>query len=974
MHRYTRCCRDPRAAIGGNSNLMLEFLPTTESKVSEAGCAGDSRLPALSGNRLLLATLHAVGDGVVSCDCSGQVILMNAAAEQLTGWTQGEALHRELSEVLPLVDEVTRAPVLSPVAELLAGRPQPGRYNNAVRRNGTEYAVDSTVAPVHDEDGSLLGAVLVFRDVSRSRRAEWILELLSETGRVLSEASEKDSVFEKIGALATRQFADLVVFDLLNEDGSAFRLVAPPRTASQQTVAAEAIEFGLEAPRLRATLASIGPAPSLWMPALDEEWLGKLVVQDPQRAAFYRRAGLHSMICVPLLAAGQPLGLLTFGRTLLRAAFDENDRFASEDLGRRLGTALQHTRLTQTLQTERTRLTTIIENTPVGILVADRSGRIVMSNGAVERILRHPVLPTENIEQYGEWVAYHADGGRVPSHEYPLPRAIVTKKVVSPEEYLYQREDGTRSWVSLTAAPILDDTETVTGGVVAILDIEAQRTAQEALRASEERSRQILTSTRDCIKVLDLEGNLLLMNEEGQQRLGITDFSKVQGSSWIEFWMKDATAARQAVSLALAGDTGRFEGEFTTALGESTWWDVTVTPIYDAEGKLFRLLAVSRESTVRKHTELALRESEERFRRLVEQSSVGIVIGSSEGGLSYMNSTLLRLLGYAETDMAKGELHWRDLVEPGSNFWSEDSLLQLEQTGICSPQEKALRGKDGKLVPLLLGASVLGAHAEALEIAVFLTDLTAQKKTERALLESEKLAAVGKLASSISHEINNPLEAVTNLLFLARNAEAVPAEVGDYLGMADKELQRVSQIVAQTLRFHRQSTRPRAVDPASLIDQVLALYAARLNNYGITLTLQYSPDALVTCYEGEVRQVLNNLVGNALDAMRQGGRLTVRTQLVRHWKTGLAGVRVTIADTGTGMSPEVRKRIYEAFFTTKEIHGTGLGLWISSQIVTKHGGSLSVRSTTQGSRGDGLHGTVFTLWLPGQLRVPAAGI
>ena len=238
-------------------------------------------------------------------------------------------------------------------------------------------------------------------------------------------------------------------------------------------------------------------------------------------------------------------------------------------------------------------------------------------------------------------------------------------------------------------------------------------------------------------------------------------------------------------------------------------------------------------------------------------------------------------------------------------------------------------------------------------------DISTRKRAEQALIQSEKLAAVGLLASSISHEINNPLEAVINLLYLTAQDEFLTEQTRSYLAQAQHEVARVSQITAQTLRFHRQSTRPRAISPKELVDPVLALFQARLCSQ-IAVEREHRDARGVTCYEGDIRQVLHNLVGNAVDAMRHGGRLRVRTQRATDWKTGCPGVRISIADTGHGMTPEVAKRVFDAFYTTKGMNGTGLGLWISYGIVEKHRGRLKVRSCARqpGS------GTVFSFFLP----------
>ena len=489
------------------------------------------------------------------------------------------------------------------------------------------------------------------------------------------------------------------------------------------------------------------------------------------------------------------------------------------------------------LEQERRTLETVLKNLPVGVLVADAAGRVVLGNRMVEQMFRHPVLPSADFEAHGEWASFHADGRRVKGTEYPLPRAIRTGRPVEAEDYLYQRGDGTLAWVSLAAAPLFDAEGRVSGGVVAISDVDGQK------RSAEE-----------------------------------------------------------------------------------------------------------------------LRRSGERFRRLIENARVGVLIGDLEGGISYANPTMLRLLGYTAEEMASGVIRWDALTPAEYAPMDQRAVEQLRLTGTAEPYRKAYRAKDGRLVPLLLGATVIPApegSERTDEVAVFLTDLSSQRQAEAALIQAEKLAAVGRLAASISHEINNPLEAVTNTLYLL-GQEALSEEGREYLRMAESELARVSQIAVQTLRFHRQSTRARRLLPEDLVGPVLGLYHGRLENSGVRVEEQQRAAEPVECYEGEVRQVLSNLVSNAIDAMRTGGRLVIRTGDARRWRDGEAGVRVTIADTGSGMSAEVMRHIFEAFYTTKGINGTGLGLWISREIVAKHGGELRVRSSSR----EGGAGTVFRLFLP----------
>lgn len=233
------------------------------------------------------------------------------------------------------------------------------------------------------------------------------------------------------------------------------------------------------------------------------------------------------------------------------------------------------------------------------------------------------------------------------------------------------------------------------------------------------------------------------------------------------------------------------------------------------------------------------------------------------------------------------------------------------------------------------------------------------QKTAAALMQSEKLAAVGRLASSMAHEINNPLEAVTNLLYLSRN-QAIDENVKAWLEQAEIELRRVSIIANQALRFHKQSSNPQAISCLSLFSTTLSVYEGRLLNAGIVVEKRKRANEPVECFEGDIRQVLSSLVTNAIDAMPGGGRLLVRSREGTDWRTGRRGLVLTIADTGTGIDKATQRRMYEAFFTTKGIGGSGLGLWISADIMQRHQGRILIRS----SQNPFHQGTVVTLFLP----------
>lgn len=289
-------------------------------------------------------------------------------------------------------------------------------------------------------------------------------------------------------------------------------------------------------------------------------------------------------------------------------------------------------------------------------------------------------------------------------------------------------------------------------------------------------------------------------------------------------------------------------------------------------------------------------------------------------------------------------------------FTSEEPVRDVELTGHNGP-------KGHPWTWLASAYPVRTTPRQVRWVGVIVMDASDRKRSEDALRKTEKLAATGRLAASIAHEINNPLEAITNLLFLLHNFCQLEDPALNYVAMAEHEAKRIAEITQQTLRFYRQSTLPTRARMDELLGSVLSLYHGRLNTLNIHVEREYDPEMDLFCFSGELRQVFANLVGNAVDATVSGGRLLVRARRSQNWKhPEEKGVRFTVADTGTGMEPEVRERIFEAFFTTKEVTGTGLGLWVSLEIIVKHRGIVKVRSRTAAE--GKASGTVFSIFIP----------
>ncbi len=237
-----------------------------------------------------------------------------------------------------------------------------------------------------------------------------------------------------------------------------------------------------------------------------------------------------------------------------------------------------------------------------------------------------------------------------------------------------------------------------------------------------------------------------------------------------------------------------------------------------------------------------------------------------------------------------------------------------------------------------------------------MTDITERKRAEDAIIRTEKLASVGRMASTIAHEINNPLETIGQSVYLAMTDPSISQEAKSYLEIAVDQLERVAHITKQTLAFHRDQSTPQNLDLGELADSILRLFSARLEARGVTVEKRYAEAPPIAAFSGEIRQVISNLISNSMDAVPDHGRIHLR---VAHSSgtNGARWVRFVIADTGSGILPERLSLIFEPFFTTKEMVGVGLGLWVTKQIIEKYGGHIRVRSKPGA-------GTVFAVIFP----------
>ena len=272
------------------------------------------------------------------------------------------------------------------------------------------------------------------------------------------------------------------------------------------------------------------------------------------------------------------------------------------------------------------------------------------------------------------------------------------------------------------------------------------------------------------------------------------------------------------------------------------------------------------------------------------------------------------------------------------------------QTGTQYQVESRLRAKDGSYRWFLMrGEALKEADGQTVKWFGTCTDINDIKQAEKVLLQSEKLASVGRMAASVSHEINNPLEAITNLLYLAKNSED-PSIVRAYISDAELELNRVVHITRQSLGFYRESMNPALSSVQCLLESAIKLMSAKIIAKHACIETRWGDDVQLSVVAGELRQVFANLIANSLDALPNDGVIKIRTSGSFDYQRKQRSFRVCIADNGHGIPHGSRNKLFEPFFTTKGNVGTGLGLWVCKQILDKHLGTIKVRSIAEGPR------------------------
>jgi PAS domain S-box-containing protein len=584
-------------------------------------------------------------------------------------------------------------------------------------------------------------------------------------------------------------------------------------------------------------------------------------------------------------------------------------------------------------------------------IALDREWRFQYAN---QRVLEQTGKPWTELKGRSMWEIFPeaAKSAFRPGYEKVMQERIPHTFNVS-----YPQPDGSVRYYEVHAYP------TSEGLAALISDITQAKEAQDALSENKQLLRLVLDSADVGTWMWNFETNEVL-------DLGNTAklFGKENIGSFEDFYALIHPEDRPVVLSAItsAKRTGQYQCEFRAIKsGITRWLRGTGTVFRNDEGNPLYLAGVTIDVTEKNRSE------EERFRlaAIVDSSDDAIISKDLNGVVTSWNNAAEHLFGYRSDEMI-GESIIK--IIPDELRDEEPRILASLRAGqkIDHYETERLR-KNGTRVDVALTISpVKDLSGKIIGASKIARDISERKRVQEALVQSEKLAATGRMAAAIAHEVNNPLEAVTNLAYLVSTDPTLSAVGRSYTKMLLEEIARASEITKQTLAFYRDSGKPSEFDIRELLDNVIRLDRPMFEKKQIKVVTEYRKSERLVGYASEIRQVIANLLLNAIDAVPQGGTIVVRVDVENSISNRTRRVRVTVADNGHGIRPETKKRLFEPFVTTKGARGNGLGLWVSKGILKKHGGSIVTRSSTVPGRS----GTVFSVVLPLAQTAPARNI
>jgi PAS domain S-box-containing protein len=864
--------------------------------------------------RWLATTLRSIGDGVIATDEKGLVTFMNPVAEALTGWKQEDALGRDLKRVFHIVSEETGKVTDNPVAKVTQGGVVVGWANHIlIAKEGREIPIDDSAAPIRDDKGNVAGVVLAFRDITERKQVDEALErhaaqlaLINDIGRKIVAALDLDQVLQSIVDSATRLIPAGTgsVIHLIDE---AAGKLSPRATSAPEVNVQEKLELPIREGIAGLVMQEKRP---INVPNVEE---------DPRFLSTDTPTPKKSLLTVPLLIDGGCIGTLSLNSEQV-GAFSSDDERLLTTLAAQAAVAVRNARLHQEVQHRVEELTFL-----------NRVGRAVTSSLDLQQVLTTIMEETALIVRTEACSIFLLDeeSDELAFEVVVGPRSEKMKGLRLP------LEQGIAGWVAREGQWLL------------VPDVgEEPRFYSGIDEATGFVTRSVLAVP------LKVKGKVIGVIEA---------VNKIES----HFGQADvALLSSMAQSAAIAIENAQLFGETRRRFEE-------MSTLHD----------ISLDITARLEMPELLKSIVERATRLLRADAGGVYLYDQEReelrlaiGYNYTEKHVGVPLkpgeGMAGKVFQKGE----PLIVDDYRTWEGRAAVFEADQPFTAVLQVPLKWQERIIGVLAINADVqkrpfnqddvwlatlfANQAAIAIENAWLYEELQHQmeelKRTQTQLFHTEKMSALGRLAASLAHEINNPLQSVTGCLDLAQEGLAEGENVNEYLRIAHEEVRRVAHTVAQMRDLSRPASEEKGpTEVNALLEQVLELSRKQCNENQVETVWRPAADLpTLLLAADQIKQVFLNLLLNAIDAMPGGGQLQVSTA----YTSQPAGVRIEFTDSGAGIAPDVLPQIFEPFYSTKP-EGTGLGLSISYSIVERHGGYIEVGSWVG-------EGSTFTVWLP----------
>lgn len=943
---------------------LIEELGELRQRISDLKAAASRRKRRDDLSKIVLASMK---EAVCIIDVSDFTIVgCNSAFSTEVGLRQDEAVEKTCYELThgrsaPCAPPDHVCPLQSTVATGRRSTAEHLHYD----QHGEQRYVEISASPLTDDNGKTTQVLYTALDITARKQAE---EALRQRERELTTRNQIDRIFltipdnemygEALEVILEATGSEYGIFGYIDEDGA---LVCPSLSRDvweNCQVVDKAIRFPRE------TWGGI------WGRALR---LGESLLSNEPGRVPEGHVPIYRIIVVPIRYDTDVIGVITVGNK--ETDYDEHDKKLLEGVANNIAPVL-HARLERNRE-ERERRRAEEALTQHAHALGERvkelnclyniSELVEKPSISLEGILQGVVNLIPRAWQYPEITCarltlkdqeFQTENWEVTTWQQTSHIAVRGERVGPVQVcYLEERPESDEG-------PFLKEERDLINAIAERLGRIIQRNqAEEASRRERENIINILEAIRDGVYIVNEEHDIQYVNAALEE-----EFGPPEGKRCYEYfhdrtkvcpWCKNEDV--------FAGKTVRWE--WYSFKNERTY-DLIDTPLTNPDGTVSKL-EIFRDITERKRAEdeltrhrqrleelvdqrtAELRQSEESFRALAENANDGIVIFSGEGALVYANARAGEITGYHAAELLGMTV--RDLAHP-DEFEKLVARIRKRVAGDPVPRQydTTIINRSGEIVPVEITGAQTIWHGQPADI-VIIRDITRRKRDQAALIQAEKLAITGKLAASLAHEINNPLQTVIGCLGLAEETLAAGGDVNKYLHIGREELRRAASIVGQLRNLGR---RPKPeerelTDVRELLDQVLTLSRKQCEDRRVVVEWA-APDDLppLALVPDRMQQVFLNLVLNALDAMPEGGRLQVSAS---HGDDP-DGIRISFSDSGVGIAQEDLPHIFDPFYSTKP-EGLGLGLFVSKNIVEEHGGLLEV-DTRLGE------GTTFTLWLP----------